>query len=104
MSPFSLPVRRPVATAMFFLAIFLFGAIAWYRIPVELMPPVAGNELFIQFSRPGSEPAVVEREMLLPLEALSSRLDQLAIKSRLRFTDPVKALRSFSLRPSSRPR
>ncbi len=74
MSVFSLPVRRPVATAMFFLAIFLLGAIAWQRIPVELMPPVAGNELFIQFSRPGSEPAVVEREMLLPLEARVSAL------------------------------
>ena len=74
MNPFTLPVRRPVATAMFFLAIFLLGGIAWYRIPVELMPPVAGNELFIQFSRPGSEPAVVEREMLLPLEARVSEL------------------------------
>ena len=74
MSPFSLPVRRPVATAMFFLGIFILGAIAWQRIPVELMPPVAGNELFIQFSRPGSEPAVVEREMLLPLEARVSEL------------------------------
>ena len=74
MNPFALPVRRPVATAMFFLAIFLLGAIAWQRIPVELMPPVAGNELFIQFSRPGSEPAVVEREILLPLEARVSEL------------------------------
>jgi multidrug efflux pump subunit AcrB len=77
MSPFALPVRRPVATAMFFLAVFMLGAIAWQRIPVELMPPVAGNELFIQYSRPGSEPAVVEREILLPLEARVSELAEI---------------------------
>ena len=29
MNLFSLPVRRPVATAMFFLGIFLLGVIAW---------------------------------------------------------------------------
>ena len=75
MSPFAVPVRRPVATAMFFIAIFLLGVIAWQRIPVELMPPVAGNELYVQYSRPGSEPAVVEREILLPMEA---RIGELA--------------------------
>jgi multidrug efflux pump subunit AcrB/ABC-type multidrug transport system ATPase subunit len=69
MNPFSLPVRRPVATAMFFLGIFLLGAVAWQRIPVELLPAVSGEELFVRFNRPGSEPDVVEREILLPIEA-----------------------------------
>jgi len=71
---FSLPVRRPVATAMFFVAIFLLGAIAWVRIPVELMPAVTGEDLYVQFVRPGSEPEVVEREILMPLEARVSEL------------------------------
>ena len=74
MNLFSLPVRRPVATAMFFLAIFLMGAIAWVRIPVELMPAVTGEDLYVQFVRPGSEPEVVEREILMPLEARVSEL------------------------------
>ena len=74
MSLYSLPVRRPVATAMFFLAIFLMGAIAWVRIPVELMPAVTGEDLYVQFVRPGSEPEVVEREILMPLEARVSEL------------------------------
>jgi multidrug efflux pump subunit AcrB/ABC-type multidrug transport system ATPase subunit len=74
MSPFSLPVRRPVATVMFFLAIFLLGAIAWLRIPVELTPAVTGDELYVRFARPGSEPEVVEREILLPLEGRVSEL------------------------------
>jgi len=66
---FQLPVRRPVATGMLFLGILLLGAIAWWRIPVELMPAVAGDELHLSFARPGSEPEILEREILLPLEA-----------------------------------
>ena len=80
-SPFNLPVRRPVATAMLFCGILLLGWIAWNplelppsRIAVELLPPVSGDELFVSFGRAGSEPEVVEREILLPLEARVSEL------------------------------
>jgi multidrug efflux pump subunit AcrB/ABC-type multidrug transport system ATPase subunit len=69
MSLHTLPVRRPVATAMLFVGIFLLGLVAWWRIPVELMPPVQGDELYASFVRPGSDPEIVEREILLPLEA-----------------------------------
>ena len=69
MTLYALPVRRPVATAMFFIAAMLLGLIAWQRIPVELLPPLEGEELFVNYFRPGSEPEVVEREILLPLEA-----------------------------------
>ena len=69
MSPYSLPIRRPVATVMVFAGILALGLVAWRRIPVELMPPLGGNELYVDFARPGSEPAVVEREILLRLEA-----------------------------------
>ena len=69
MSPWGLPVRRPVATSMFFVAVVLLGLIAWQRIPVELLPPVSGEQLYVSFTRAGSEPEVVEREILLPLEA-----------------------------------
>jgi multidrug efflux pump subunit AcrB/ABC-type multidrug transport system ATPase subunit len=64
----SLPVRRPVATAMFYLALVMLGLIAWQRIPVELFPELSGDRLTVFFSRPGSEPEVIEREILLPLE------------------------------------
>jgi multidrug efflux pump subunit AcrB/ABC-type multidrug transport system ATPase subunit len=70
----SLPIRRPVATSMLFLAIVLLGVIGWQRIPVELMPPVSGDLLWVSFVRPGSDPEVVEREILMPLEARVSEL------------------------------
>ena len=74
----ALPLRRPTATAMLFLALVLFGLFAWYRVPVELIPALSGDQLFVSFSRPGSEPDVVEREILLPLEARVGELSGLA--------------------------
>ncbi|RMG46489.1 MAG: efflux RND transporter permease subunit, partial [Acidobacteria bacterium] len=69
MTPAEFPVRRPVATAMIFAALVLLGAIAWRIIPVELFPDIEGDRLSVAFTRPGSEPEVVERELLRALEA-----------------------------------
>jgi multidrug efflux pump subunit AcrB/ABC-type multidrug transport system ATPase subunit len=59
---------------MFFLGVCLIGLFAWYRIPIELIPALSGDELIVQIVRPGSDPDVIEREILLPLEA---RIDEL---------------------------
>ncbi len=71
---FALPVRRPVATLMFFIGVVILGWVGLRQIPIELMPPLTGDNLYIQFNRPGSEPEVVEREILLPLSGRVSRL------------------------------
>src|SRR5690606_12437400 len=41
-------------------------------------PALSGEELVVTFARPGSEPEVVEREILLPLEARAGELPGLA--------------------------
>jgi len=69
-----LPVHRPVAVAMFFLGIMLLGGIAWQKMPVELFPSLLGDRISISFYRPGSEPEVIEREILLPLQAQVSTM------------------------------
>ena len=61
-------VRRPVATAMFFLGLFLLGLIAWQRIPVERIPDVSGETLYVSYNRQGSEPEVVERDAPPPVD------------------------------------
>jgi multidrug efflux pump subunit AcrB/ABC-type multidrug transport system ATPase subunit len=73
-SGLDLPIRRPVATGMVFTGIVLLGLLAWVRIPVELFPNLSGDELSVFFSRPGGEPEVVEREILIPLESRVKRL------------------------------
>jgi multidrug efflux pump subunit AcrB len=70
----NLSVRRPVATSMLFAAIVMLGIIGWQKIPIELFPNLEGDELTVRFYRPQSEPEIVEREILLPLEARASEL------------------------------
>ena len=74
----TLPIRRPVAVSMFFLGIMLVGAVAWQRMPVELFPAISGDRLFINFVRPGSEAQVIEREILIPLQARVAGLAQVS--------------------------
>ena len=78
MNVLDLAVRRPLAVTMLFLAIVLLGVVAWQRIPVELMPAIQGDSLFVQFSRAGAEPEVVEREVLLALDARVAALPMVA--------------------------
>ncbi len=78
MSVPNLPIRRPVAVAMFFLGIVMMGTVAWQRLPVELLPALAGDRLFVSFTRPGSESQVVEREILLPLQARVAALPRVS--------------------------
>lgn len=61
-------MRRPVATTVVFLVATLLGLVALWRMPIELLPRLASDELTVSFARPGSEPEVVEREILRRLE------------------------------------
>ncbi|RZO75494.1 MAG: ATP-binding cassette domain-containing protein, partial [OM182 bacterium] len=78
MSFLMLSIHRPVAVAMFFIGIILLGGIAWQKIPVELFPRLVGSEININFYRPGSNPEVIEREILLPLQAQISTMSDIA--------------------------
>ena len=74
----TLAIRRPVAVAMFFLGFVILGLFAWRRLPVELFPALTGDQIYVNFFRPGSEPETVEREILLPLEARIRTLPRVA--------------------------
>ena len=73
-----LPVRRPVAVAMLFVGMVILGLVGWQRIPVELMPAIQGDSLYVYFWRAGAEPEIVERELLLPLQARVSAMPHVA--------------------------
>ena len=78
MNALDLAVRRPVSVAMVFLAISLLGVVAWQRIPVELFPAIQGDNLYVSFQRAGAEPEVVEREVLMALDARVAALPMVA--------------------------
>ncbi len=63
-----LSIRRPVAVAMLFLAVLLLGAIAFRRLPVDLLPNVAYPRLVVHTAEVGAAPAEVERFLSEPVE------------------------------------
>jgi HAE1 family hydrophobic/amphiphilic exporter-1 len=56
-----LSIGRPVAVAMFFIAISFLGVLSLTRLPVDLLPSIAYPRLVIYTSYPESAPTEVER-------------------------------------------
>ena len=73
MSLYELPIRRPVATCMLFLAIVLMGGLGLARMPVELFPALEGDRIYLDFFRitatpgtPSVEPSCYNRSKPWP--------------------------------------
>ncbi|MEO5510285.1 MAG: efflux RND transporter permease subunit, partial [Longimicrobiales bacterium] len=62
-------IRRPIAVAMVYLSIGLFGVSAYRRLPVELLPDVSLPHLTVSAGWPGASPEVTEAFLTSPLEA-----------------------------------
>ena len=58
-----------MATSMFFLACLVLGLLAVQRMPIALFPSLEGETLTVYFSRTGSSPDLLEREILNKLES-----------------------------------
>ncbi len=69
-----LSIRRPVATAMAFIAIILLGGIAFWKLPVDLLPDVTFPTLSIWTQYPEAGPAEVERFITEPVERSVARV------------------------------
>lgn len=66
---FSFPIRRPVATTMFVLAVAVFGFISLGKIPLELLPEISYPTVTVRTSYPGAGPEDVE-------ERISKRIEE----------------------------
>ena len=62
--------RRPVAVAMFFLAVILLGGISFARLPIDLLPDVSFPRLVVYTSYEDVAPAEVERLVSERIEAV----------------------------------
>lgn len=65
----ALAVRRPVGTAMVAFGAALLGGIAWYALPIEVVPRVQLPRLTVVASLPGASPEAVEALVAAPIEA-----------------------------------
>ncbi|HEX6308817.1 MAG TPA: efflux RND transporter permease subunit [Longimicrobiales bacterium] len=69
-----LSISRPVAVAMFFVAIVFLGVISFTRLPVDLLPDIAYPKLVIYTGNPDTGPAEIERFITEPVEAAVARV------------------------------
>ncbi len=73
---FSAPfVRRPVATTLIMVAILLFGALAFLRLPVSALPNVNFPTINVSASLPGARAETMASSVATPLEREFSSID-----------------------------
>jgi HAE1 family hydrophobic/amphiphilic exporter-1 len=80
----ALAVRRPVTTAMCFLAILVLGLVSFSRLAVDQLPNVTRPSITVSTDYEGAAPEIVERLITEPLEKTLATINN------------VKAIRSFS--------
>lgn len=58
-----LSVKRPVLISMVVLVFVVFGVLAWFALPLNLMPEVNLPFIVIQTVYPGAGPSTVETQV-----------------------------------------
>ena len=72
---FSAPfIRRPVATTLLAVGVFLAGAVAYFLLPVASLPSIDLPTVRIIASRPGADPATMAASVAAPLERRLSEI------------------------------
>ncbi len=71
---FARVVERPVAVVMITIAIFVFGLIAYYKLPLTLLPDINYPTLTVRTAYPGASPEEVETEISILIEERLSTL------------------------------
>ena len=71
-------VERPIATAMFFLAVLVLGIYSFLNIPFELAPKEEFPQITINTSWPDVPPEVIQTQITSPLEEISSTAERLS--------------------------
>jgi HAE1 family hydrophobic/amphiphilic exporter-1 len=61
---------RPVTVVMVCLALVVLGTIAWFRIPIQLLPDgVQTGQLFVRLPNPGGTPRETDEQVVRPVAA-----------------------------------
>jgi len=65
-------IERPIATAMFFMALLVLGVYSFLNIPIELAPKEEYPQLDIATSWSGVPPEIIQTQISSPLEEIAS--------------------------------
>ena len=64
-------IRRPVMTAVLTLSVILFGAVAYWQLPVNDLPAVDYPVIQVTVGYPGARPATIDNNIATPREPRS---------------------------------
>ena len=67
-------IERPVATAMFFLAVLVLGVYSFINVPIELQPKENFPQLSIITQWSGVPPEIIQTQITSPLEEVATRI------------------------------
>jgi HAE1 family hydrophobic/amphiphilic exporter-1 len=85
MSLYSVAVKRPVSTALIFVAVIILGLYSLTRLSIDLLPKIEMNMIIVITSYPGASAADIEMNISKPLEnTLNSVSDLKNISSQSR--------------------
>jgi len=70
-------IRRPVATTLVVGAFFLFGGMAYFLLPVSVLPTLDFPTILVTANLPGASPETMANAVALPLERQFSAIDGL---------------------------
>jgi multidrug efflux pump len=61
-------IRRPIATALLAIGVFLIGVVAYFFLPVASLPSVDIPTIVVSAGRPGADPEIMAATVAAPLE------------------------------------
>ncbi|MDR1317173.1 MAG: efflux RND transporter permease subunit [Spirochaetales bacterium] len=73
----NLSIKRPILVTMFLMVFVIFGALAYFTLPLSLFPDVKMPYIFIQTVYEGSSPDVIESQITKRIEDAVSSLGDL---------------------------
>lgn len=101
MSLYATAVKKPVTTALVFVAIVIFGLFSLTRLSVDLLPEIETNTIMVMTSYAGASAADIEMNVSKPLEnVLNSVSDLKHITSQSRENISIITLDSTMVRIS----
>ena len=77
MSVYESAVRRPIMTALCFIAVVIFGIFSFSKLPIDLMPDIETNTVMIITSYSGASASDIENNVSRPLENTLNSVEHL---------------------------
>ena len=77
MSLFEGAVKRPIMTALCFIAVVIFGIFSYSKLPIDLLPDIETNTIMVMTSYSGASASDIENNVTRPLENTLNSVEHL---------------------------